>query len=144
MYKTFTVRIPTYLPIIILFLTLTFYSTFVRDEYKFLAFYNLITIPSFCLIILVSVVSEIEGKSSLLHSKLVVNLGEESYALYISHAAFLGFFTFGLHRLGGTYQNTFAGEIITLTFLMAAITFARILHVSIEVPLQKFIRKILT
>jgi len=108
-------------------------------KHGFPAEFNLIAIPGFCLLIWSYALTDIRGKKSVLHAKLFYELGEESYALYISHVVLLAGFGWGLWALKINGSNPLGGEVLTFTFIFACLGVARFLHTFVELPTQKLL-----
>jgi peptidoglycan/LPS O-acetylase OafA/YrhL len=130
-----------FLPIILLVFVISIYAKFVINTERFAAEYNFFLIPFFLCIIYAFAYRDIWGNPGLLNNNVLVRLGQESYALYISHAVFLGIFSYSINKIGVNLQNPLAGEILTVTFVMSSITLASIAHSFLEIPCQSFLKK---
>jgi peptidoglycan/LPS O-acetylase OafA/YrhL len=133
--------IPTWISLTAAAAAITLYSELVTNKNRFSSQYNFLMIPFFLFIIWSFARKDMLGRKGFMSGKVLVLLGEESYALYISHAVLLGIYTYALHNLGGNIQNSRAGDLITICFVMCAMTLARLLHTIIEIPCQKFLKK---
>ena len=138
--RVFFHKVPPFLFTVILITALLLWSSLVHIQSQFTAETNFIALPLFGLIIFSHSNAEMNSRSGVLQSRLLVQLGEESYALYISHALLLGIFATELHRMNSTILKPASGEVVTFIFILGAMGLARLLHTAIEVPIRNALR----
>ncbi|HEV2700312.1 MAG TPA: acyltransferase [Steroidobacteraceae bacterium] len=103
----------------------------------------LLFIPGAFLLIISLACREIGQGASILTKKRLVFLGEASYALYMTHAIFLGMFTYALvHVFSISYLSPFWGELTTAIYLCLAVGISALAHRHFEVPAKIWLLKL--
>lgn len=98
--------------------------------------------PGAFLLIVSLACRDVGQTASVLTAKPLVFLGEASYALYMTHAIFLGIFTHALVRGFSSAQTSpFWGEMTTVIYLSLAVGISALVHRYFEVPAKKWLLK---
>ncbi len=94
-------------------------------------------VPGVFLLILALAARDNAGKPTWLHAKWLVYLGEASFALYMTHALFLGPFTILRNRvLPISATSEFWGEVATLAYVLLALLISALMHSLLEQPIR--------
>jgi peptidoglycan/LPS O-acetylase OafA/YrhL len=99
-------------------------------------------VPGIFLLILSIAQTDIAGDATWMRNRTLVFFGEASYALYMTHAPFLGAFTIIRNRVFPISNSTpFWGEIVTIIFVVSVLLVSAAVHVWIEQPIRIYLLK---
>ena len=99
-------------------------------------------VPGALLLIMSLARRDTAGVTSILTRKQLVFLGDASYALYMTHALFLGVFAaVRRHVFAISSTSIFWGEVITIIYLLIAVGISVLVHLYFELPAKKWLLK---
>ncbi|MEV8172860.1 acyltransferase [Microbacterium sp. NPDC077486] len=134
-------RLPIWLPVVLMAAYLSSVSLLEsRPEYAvvygvLVGHVSEIMTALFALLICACAVSDLEGRTRIGRSRVLVALGEWSYAFYLVHATLI----YALReQIGLQYGKT--GAVWILVLLCSSIALAWLLHVTVERPLERRLR----
>ena len=123
----------------LLFIPIFFYYNYVPESARFSATISIMAIPGFTWIIMSLARRDLRGYKSLMNYRLMVLLGKSSYALYMTHALFLGAFVFCIQKFFELERiSIIFGSLLTVIYLMLALVISIAVHFWIEVPAHRY------
>jgi len=96
--------------------------------------------PGVLLLILSIAQLDISGQVSWMQARVLVFLGESSYALYMTHALFLGAFTIIRNRVFPISNGSpLWGEVMTVLYLVCVLLISAVTHMWVEQPIRLYL-----
>ncbi|WMX46447.1 acyltransferase [Streptomyces roseicoloratus] len=104
-------------------------------------FFDAVLMPAFALLIATAALRDVQGRRSILRSRLLVKLGEWSFAYYLCHVVVLKVVAkLGYGPTTGLAANTMALAVAAV----AALVVAALLHETVEKPAERRLRRLLS
>lgn len=127
------------LSLLIMVLPVLLYCACVPPAAECAALMNLLFIPGAFLLILSTAGQECDRTRSWLQQNFLVRLGDASFALYMTHALFLGLYS---RLIIGYFNSYFYSSLsretaLTILYLSAAVALSLMVHLFFEVPARK-------
>jgi peptidoglycan/LPS O-acetylase OafA/YrhL len=97
-------------------------------------------IPGAVMLIMAVARAELMGDVRFLRSSVLVYLGEASFALYMTHALFLGFFTWQFLSLFPVTRTSWVqGDVARIIYATYAVLISCAVHQWVEIPARRFL-----